>query len=60
MKTQKVLAVGIVLAGMLLMLQAPQRVLAQEPSPQDQVQPSQPQEPAQDPPGRVARLSYSV
>ncbi len=60
MKTHKVLAVGIVLAGMLLMLQAPQRVLAQEPPPQDQVQPSQPQEPAQDPPGRVARLSYSV
>src|SRR5271170_6035358 len=60
MKTHKVLAVGIVLAGMLLMLQAPQRVLAQEPPPQDQVQPSQPQAPAQDPPARVARLSYTV
>ena len=41
MKTHKVLAVGIVLAGMLLILQAPQRVLAQEPPPQDQVQQSQ-------------------
>src|SRR5579863_3371484 len=60
MKTHKVLAVGIVLAGMLLMLQAPQRVIAQEPPPQDQVQPSEQQGPAQDPPGRVARLSYSV
>src|SRR5579863_2580713 len=60
MKTHKVLAVGIVLAGMLLMLQAPQRVIAQEPPPQDQVQPSDQQGPAQDPPGRVARLSYSV
>jgi len=53
MKTLKALAVGIVLAGMLLMLQAPLRIVAQEPPPQDQG-------PAQDPPGRVARLSYSV
>src|SRR5580704_3180069 len=60
MKTHKVLAVGIVLAGMLLTLQAPLRVAAQEPPPQDQVQPSDQQGPAQDPPGRVARLSYSV
>ena len=57
MKTNKGLAVGMVLAGMLLMLQSPQRVVAQEPPPQDQVQP---QGPAQDPPGRAARLSYSV
>ena len=54
MKTHKALAVGIVLAGMLLTLQAPLRMVAQEPPPQDQGQP------AQDPPGRVARLSYSV
>jgi hypothetical protein len=60
MKTHKVLAVGIVLAGMLLTLQAPHRAAAQEPPPQDQVQPSEQQGPAQDPPGRVARLSYSV
>src|SRR5580698_7851717 len=59
MKTHRVLAVGIVLAGMLLMLQTPQRVLAQEPPPQDQAQPPEPQGPAQDPPGRVARLSFS-
>jgi hypothetical protein len=59
MKTLKALAVGIVLAGMLLMLQAPLRIVAQEP-PQDQGQPPQQQGPAQDPPGRVARLSYSV
>ncbi len=57
MKTHGILAVGVVLAGMLLMLQTPQRVAAQEPPPQDQVQP---QGPAQDPPGRVGRLSYSV
>src|SRR5580704_6535487 len=59
MKTHRVLAVGIVLAGMLLMLQTPQRVLAQEPPPQDQAQPPEQQGPAQDPPGRVARLSFS-
>src|SRR6202167_2513051 len=66
MKTHRVLAVGVVLAGMLLMLQAPQRVVGQEPPPQDQVQAQgpaqdqgQPQGPAQDPPGRVARLSFS-
>jgi hypothetical protein len=53
MKTHKVLAVGIVLAGLLLMLQAPLRVFAQEPPPQEQG-------PGQDPPGRVARLSYSI
>ncbi|MGA8491378.1 MAG: DUF6600 domain-containing protein [Terriglobales bacterium] len=60
MKTQKVLAIGVVLAGILLMLQAPQRVVGQEPPPQDQGQSPEPQGPAQDPPGRVARLSYSV
>jgi FecR protein len=57
MKTRGVSAIGIVLTGILLSLQAPVRVIAQEPPPQDQVQP---QGPAQDPPGRVARLSYSV
>ena len=72
MKTHKVVVVGIVLAGILLMLQAPLRIVAQEPPPQEQPlqeqgqppqeqgQPTQEQQPAQDPPGRVARLSYSV
>ena len=68
MKTHKALAVGIVLAGLLLMLQAPLRTVAQDQPPQDQGQrppqdqgaPPQGQGPAQDPPGRVARLSYSV
>jgi hypothetical protein len=74
MKTNKVLAVAVILAGILLMLQAPQRVLAQDaPSPgqsqeqapaqdappQGQVD-AQAQAPAQDPPSRVARLSYTV
>jgi len=54
MKTNKVLVVGIFLAGILAMLQAPPTVMAQEPPPQDQGQP------AQDPPGRVARLDYQV
>jgi len=44
---------------MLLMLQAPQRVIAQEPQQQDQGQSPEQQGPAQDPPGRVARLSFS-
>jgi hypothetical protein len=57
MKTRKVSVIGIAVAGILLTLQAPVRIVAQEPPPQDQVQP---QGPAQDPPGRVARLSYSV
>src|SRR5271166_1716371 len=56
MKTHKALAVGIVLAGILLTLQAPLRIVAQEPPPQDQ---GEPQQPGQDPPGRVARLSFS-
>ena len=68
MKTHKALAVGIVLAGLLLMLQSPLRTVAQDQPPQDQGQrppqdqgaPPQGQGPAQDPPGRVARLSYSV
>jgi hypothetical protein len=71
MKTYKVLVVVIVLAGILWMLQAPSRVTAQEPPPQDQGQPAQDQPgqdqtlaegqaPAQDPPSRVARLDYSV
>jgi len=54
MKTPKILAVGIVLAGILLSLQAPIGVMAQGPPDQ------QGQGPAQDPPTRVARLSYSV
>ena len=71
MKTHKIVLVGIVLTGVLLMLQAPLRIVAQEPPPQDQVQmqgpppqdqgpPSQDQGPQHDPPSRVARLSYSV
>ena len=59
MKTNKVLAVALILAGILLMLQAPQRVLAQEPPPPGQPE-DQSQAPAQDPPSRVARLSYTV
>ena len=59
MKTYKVLVVGIVLAGILLMLQAPPIIFAQgPPPPQDQGPPPQ-QGPGQDPPGRVARLSFS-
>jgi len=57
MKTNKVLAVALILAGILLMLQTPQRVLAQEPPPPGQ---SEEQAPGQDPPSRVARLSYTV
>jgi FecR protein len=74
MKTSKVLAVATILAGIWLMLQGPARVLAQDAPPPDQSQtdmsaqqppsPGQPddqsQAPAQDPPARVARLSYSV
>ncbi len=59
MKTNKVLAVALTLAGILLMLQVPQRVLAQEPPPPGQPE-DQSQAPAQDPPSRVARLSYTV
>jgi FecR protein len=59
MKMQKTSVVGIVLTGILLMLQAPPRIVAQGPPPQDQDQPPQSQGPAQDPPGRVARLSFS-
>jgi hypothetical protein len=59
MKTHKVVVVGIVLTGILLMLQAPLRIMAQEPQ-QDQGPPPQQQGPAHDPPGRVARLSYLV
>jgi hypothetical protein len=53
MKTHKVVVAGVVLAGILLMLQAPLRMVAQEPPPQEQG-------PEHDPPGRVARLSFSV
>jgi hypothetical protein len=61
MKTHRALVVGIVLAGILLMLQAPLKIMAQgPPPPQDQGEPPQDQQgPAQDPPGRVARLSFS-
>src|ERR1700689_2658694 len=57
MKMQKALAVGIVLAGILLMLQAPPVILAQGPPPPQEQGP--PPQPGQDPPGRVARLSFS-
>jgi len=60
MKTNKVLAVMLMVAGILLMLQAPQRGLAQDvPQPPAQSD-DQSQAPAQDPPSRVARLSYTV
>jgi hypothetical protein len=52
MKTHRAL-IGVVLAGILLTLQGPLRIIAQEPPPPDQ------QGPGQDPPGRVARLSFS-
>src|SRR5208283_4976370 len=52
MKTHRAL-IGVVLAGILLTLQTPLRIIAQEPPPPDQ------QGPGQDPPGRVARLSFS-
>jgi hypothetical protein len=58
MKTLRVLVVGIVLAGVLLILQAPPRALAQEPPPTDD-QTAQDQA-ALDPPGQVAQLSYST
>jgi hypothetical protein len=63
MKTQRALVIGTVLAGLLLMFEAPLRIMAQEPPqdqgpPQQQGQPPEQQEPRQDPPGRVARLSY--
>jgi hypothetical protein len=51
MKTPKNLAVGTVLVGIFLSLAAPTRVVTQ--APPDQAGP------AQDPPGRAARLSYS-
>jgi hypothetical protein len=57
MKMQKALVVGIVLAGILLMLQAPPVILAQGPPPPQEQGP--PPQPGQDPPGRVARLSFS-
>jgi hypothetical protein len=57
MKTHKVWLGGVVLAGALLILQAPHRVVAQEPPPQP---PPQEQGVEHDPPGRVARLSYSI
>ena len=62
MKTHRVVGVGIVLAGILLMLQAPLGIVAQEgpPQPPPQEQPQEQQGPEHDPPGRVARLSYSV
>jgi hypothetical protein len=60
MKMRNVVAVAIVMAGVLMILQTPLRIVAQEPPPQEQGQPPQPQGPEHDPPGRVARLSYSA
>jgi hypothetical protein len=54
MKTHKVLATAIIVAGILLALQGPIAASAQGPPDQQE------QAPAQDPPTRVARLSYSV
>src|ERR1700720_2870179 len=47
MKTHKILAVATLLAGLLLMLQSPLMLMAQD------------QEQGQDPPSRVARLNFS-
>jgi hypothetical protein len=58
MKTHKVWAVGVVLAG-ILMLQAAPRAVAQDQVPEPP-QPAQDEAPAQDPPGRVAQLDYSI
>jgi hypothetical protein len=60
MKKHKSWAVGIVLAGLLLMLQVPPQVAAQESPPQHQEPQEQDQAPPQDPPGRVARLHESI
>lgn len=60
MKTNKILAVILILAGIMLALQAPVRTLAQDQPPEAQGPPQGEQEPAQDPPGRAARLSYSI
>ena len=54
-KTYRAWLVGVVLAGVLLLLQSPAITLAQD---QDQVQ-DQVQDNDQDPPGRVARMNYS-
>jgi FecR protein len=51
MKRIRVVVMGILLAGILL-LQALPQMMAQEPGPDEA--------PGQDPPGRVARLNYSV
>jgi hypothetical protein len=60
MKAHRVLAVGVVLAGLLSMFGAPPRISAQETAPQPQDQDlAQDQDQAQDPPGRVARLDYA-
>lgn len=65
MKTRKLLVVGSLLAGLLFMLPACRIAWAQDAPPQaqdDQVQNDQgpnDQAPAQDPPGRVAQLSYA-
>ena len=55
MRIHRVWAVGIVLAG-ILMLQTPPLAVAQDQPPE----PPQDQAPAQDPPGRVAQLDYST
>jgi hypothetical protein len=54
MNRLKTFAMGIMLAGTFLALQTPPAVMAQGPPDQQE------QAPAQDPPTRVARLSYSV
>jgi len=58
MKTFKILSIGIVLAGILLALQAPPRSVAQGPPAPGQ--PPDQQGNAPDPPGRVARLHQSI
>lgn len=55
MTTQRLGAIGTVAAAVCFMLQVVPAVLAQAPPPDQQNQ-----QPAQDPPTRVARLSYSV
>src|SRR5579862_7465905 len=68
MKTHRLSMIGFVLAGLLLILQTPVKAGAQDqPSGPDQGPPQASEQapqpgdaPAQDPPSRVARLSYSV
>jgi hypothetical protein len=68
MKTAKIWAVGLIMAGIFLALLSPLGLMAQEEPPDQNQGPPQQQGPppqqgqatAPDPPGRVARLSYSV